>query len=134
MAQSEAEFEAATRSLFARLDRDSSGHLDPGEVASAMKAVGSPCTPADVQVWWRQVDTDQSGRVSYDEFLAFRRERRAAVERVFGELCAHGEGSGLQQLSSATLLAGLRKLGLRATEDEVRAKVACLGAASVASL
>jgi len=60
--------------VFDRYDGDSSGNIDEGEFRDALFALMNVRNPSDVsqkklQRYWREVDSDRSGSISFEEFL-----------------------------------------------------------------
>jgi hypothetical protein len=55
------------------VDLDGSGSLDRNEIRQAMETMGhAPMSDSDFdKVWQKELDTDESGEVSFDEFMAW---------------------------------------------------------------
>ena len=116
-----AEFVRVCRQMFDRLDRDGSGELDGQELAAAMKELGVPASPAVVERWFKLADRDQSNRVSFDEFLAFRLGRQQQVQKLWDSMRRGGSG-----VTSDTMMVGLQELGIQANDDQIREQVSML--------
>ena len=71
------------RSVFDKVDRDGSGHLDRGEIAHALQERGLPASGADVEAILAEMDTDGDGKVSFDEFA--RAIGEPTVEEIKGK-------------------------------------------------
>ena len=59
------------RALFNRFDRDKNANIDQTEFVELLKALGAPLSPEELETAWGEVDNDQNGRISFDEFFAW---------------------------------------------------------------
>ena len=116
----DAAFEKQTAAIFKRIDTNKDGRLDREEVAVAMRELGVP-TGSALDSWFEKNDRDSSGTVTYDEFRSFRTKRRRLVQEVWHEV-RHSE----EHITYAAMVAGLKKLGMKATDEEIRTKLASI--------
>lgn len=58
------------KKLFAQIDTDGSGCIDPVEFKHAMKEFGVILTEEEVSQILKYYDTNKDGKISFDEFLA----------------------------------------------------------------
>jgi len=61
------------RNVFRQVDTDDSGYISESELETLMKNIASQCdsptpTRGDIQDAMRAIDTNNDGRVSFDEF------------------------------------------------------------------
>ena len=54
---------------FRHFDKDNSGYIDESELFNAMTVFKKDITREDISVIISKLDSDHSGKVSYDEFL-----------------------------------------------------------------
>ena len=71
-------------SLFINFDDDDGGDLDRPEVTRLAKWLNYPSTEADITEMFRTQDTDRSGTLSMEEFLAFYMDKRPDPEQLYG--------------------------------------------------
>jgi len=64
------------QAVFRRFDKDGSGFIDVGELAAMMEAMGMEPDDDELDAAIEELDTDESGRISWDELRAWW-ERRA---------------------------------------------------------
>ena len=57
--------------LFSELDTDGNGSLDPDELICGLKKMGFSILVEDAHDLFRQIDTDDTGDISFEEFNAF---------------------------------------------------------------
>merc|ERR1712002_1253445 len=60
--------EVEVRALFNLIDKDSSGELSLEEARKACKLIQARFNISEVDDWMSQVDSNQDGKLSYDEF------------------------------------------------------------------
>ena len=63
-----AKVKAKINDLFDSLDKDNSGVLTPREIADGFAALGKPMSDDELAAYMREVDSDQSGTISHEEF------------------------------------------------------------------
>ncbi|XP_075258785.1 uncharacterized protein LOC142350728 [Convolutriloba macropyga] len=54
--------------FFKAYDADNSGFITPDEIKKVLKDTGNPCPEEDVEEMMKEMDKDQNGRISYEEF------------------------------------------------------------------
>lgn len=59
------------RELFHRFDRDKNANIDQTEFVELLTALGAPLSSDELEVAWGEVDNDQNGRISFDEFFTW---------------------------------------------------------------
>lgn len=57
------------KKVFREIDFNKSGKLDKNEILRAMKEMGNPMTPQEVDDVMRECDKDKDGQINYDEFV-----------------------------------------------------------------
>lgn len=67
----EAEALAEAREIFGQFDRDRNGFIDAGEFANLMEALGSNLSDEEMRAGLAAVDTNGSGRISWNEFATW---------------------------------------------------------------
>ena len=58
------------RSVFQSFDKDGNGEIDHSELKTAFQEMGKYFSDAEIQRMIELMDTDKSGTVSYEEFIA----------------------------------------------------------------
>eukprot|EP01052_Picozoa_sp_SAG31_P012413 SAG31_NODE_725_length_12546_cov_34.366857_5_plen_2399_part_00 len=84
--------------LFDRIDEDCNGTMDIGEFQQLTIDIGLALNTVELQSIWREVDTDSSGEVEFDEFVAWFKgqskgiaaEMRRCMRMTKMLLCAKG--------------------------------------------
>jgi len=59
------------QAVFRRFDRDGSGYIDVGELVGMLEALGMEPDDDELDAAIERLDTDESGRISWDEFRAW---------------------------------------------------------------
>lgn len=54
--------------LFNSIDRDHNGRIDKGELQAAVKSAGITVPKRELEQFFRQVDTDNDGVITFDEW------------------------------------------------------------------
>lgn len=62
--------EAAWRHVFRQFDKNGDGQIDRSELDAIFQQLGDHATPEELDHFMKQADKDQSGTLSYEEFLA----------------------------------------------------------------
>ena len=57
--------------LFEQNDTDGNGDIDFGEFTTLMRELDPQMPPASLEVGFRDIDTNQDGRINFDEFLVW---------------------------------------------------------------
>ena len=65
--------EGELRYAFSALDEDGSGSIDKAELTTACAGLGEKLSAEEVDLMLKQVDTDGSGEIDYDEFVSMAR-------------------------------------------------------------
>jgi len=63
--------EAIARNTFKKFDKDGSGNIDRSEFELLLKALGAKFTIDEINLAINELDTDQSGEISQDEFITW---------------------------------------------------------------
>ena len=66
--------EAKVKEMFDMLDADGGGSIDTGELTQAFIALGISDTKEEIELLVREIDTDGSGEIEYEEFCAMIRK------------------------------------------------------------
>ncbi|KAK4934363.1 Calmodulin [Elasticomyces elasticus] len=109
------------KDVFALFDKDNSASISTEELGDVMRSLGQNPTHVELQDMVNEVDTDQSGSIEFNEFLAmmattmqpkdFAEETKAAFA-VFDK-----DGSGT--ISAEELKAVMKSLGENLTDEEI---------------
>ena len=99
------------RKLFATLDSDGNGCLDPEEVASLSVMLGVEMSKHDVRKAFEEMDDDGNGEISFEEFSRWwqnvrendRRKVRRQVRNAFHKLDRNNDGT-IDKQEFATLM------------------------------
>ena len=75
--------------MFADIDRDGSGRLDPGEIKEALKRLKVNITDQKVMELVRACDSDGDGNISFPEFVDGLSKDLVAPDSVWSECRAH---------------------------------------------
>ena len=65
--------------LFKVFDADGDGLISKGEVREVYRKLGETISEEDLTEMLNQVDENQDGQISYEEFLAFRRQANLKI-------------------------------------------------------
>lgn len=57
------------REVFNHFDRNKNGNIDKPEFWELSKALGAEMSPEELDVGWSEVDKNNNGRISFDEFF-----------------------------------------------------------------
>jgi len=61
----------AIRRIFDQFDRDNNGFITRKELASLASALNDPLTPAELSDFFNVIDCDNSGKITWDEFITY---------------------------------------------------------------
>ena len=59
------------RQTFDKFDKDNSGYIDKKELGTLAIALNNPLSPAELHDFFSKVDADNSGEISWDEFVKY---------------------------------------------------------------
>ena len=59
------------RQTFDKFDKDNSGYIDQKELGTLAIALNNPLSPAELHDFFSKVDADNSGEISWDEFVKY---------------------------------------------------------------
>ena len=79
--QKDKEEAAKLQSLWTELDQDGSGFLDRTEISAVMEFMGKPVDDAGLDAAMQEIDKDNSGEVSFEEFLAWWQKQDPEAQR-----------------------------------------------------
>ena len=68
------EMEAAIRDIFNQFDKDKSSTIERTELEHLCIALNDPLSPADLADFFKRLDDDKNGRISFDEFIGYWKE------------------------------------------------------------
>ena len=106
--------------VFDQFDKDKYGKISSRELETAMQSMGQNPTVEEIQEMMKEVDLDQDGKISFEEFMHLMTNNTKETEtedevinafRVFDK-----EGNGL--ISSAELKHIMMTIGDKMTEEE----------------
>ena len=59
------------KQIFNQFDKDKSGYINKNELASLSIALNDPLSNAELHDFFRDVDEDNSGKISWEEFIKY---------------------------------------------------------------
>ena len=59
------------REIFDQFDKNKSGYIDKKELGTLAIALNDPLSPAELHDFFSKVDADNSGEISWDEFIKY---------------------------------------------------------------
>jgi len=59
------------KQIFNQFDKNKNGYLDKKGLNSLSIALNNPLSPAELQDLFKQMDKDNSGKISLDEFIEY---------------------------------------------------------------
>ncbi|KAL1308184.1 hypothetical protein HN51_050123 [Arachis hypogaea] len=81
MAEDSPEDIADRERIFKHFDANGDGQISSSELGEALKSLGS-VTPEEIQTMMEELDTNNDGFISYEEFTVFARANRGLVKDV----------------------------------------------------
>lgn len=109
------------KEAFSNFDKDGNGNIDEGELGIVMRSLGySPTTP-QLREMMAKVDTDGSGGISFDEFVAMMqlKEVETDFEREINEAFKFFDKDGDGEVSPSELAEIMRGLGDKLSDDDI---------------
>ena len=109
MASFTAEQLAKFRENFSLFDKDGNGSIAGAELGPLMESLGHSTSAHQVKAFLKSVDTDHSGSIEFDEFIAMvaQKIKSDPVLKFFQALDKNGDGYlSAEELSSALQLFG----------------------------
>jgi calmodulin len=79
------EEEAKLRLIWTMVDKDSNGHLDHAEVMELFLAMGKKMSESKLADAFKELDTNKSGNVDFDELLVWWKQQKAKDKAAFDE-------------------------------------------------
>ena len=70
-----ANFEEEMKVAFKMFDKDKNGYIERDELKQMMTKLGEKLTDGEIDEMMKEADTDNDGRVNYNEFLAMMKPR-----------------------------------------------------------
>lgn len=61
----------AIKKIFNQFDKNKNGHIDKIELNSLSIALNDPLTPAELHDLFKNIDKDNSGSISWEEFIKY---------------------------------------------------------------
>tara|TARA_B100001142_G_scaffold302454_1_gene329000 strand:- start:129 stop:344 length:216 start_codon:yes stop_codon:yes gene_type:complete len=59
------------KEVFNRFDRNKNGSIDKKELGNLAIALNNPLSVSELHDFFQNIDTDQSGCITWDEFIAY---------------------------------------------------------------
>ena len=59
------------KQIFDQFDKNKNGYIDKKELGTLSAALNEPLSPAELQDFFKNVDKDYSGKISWDEFIKY---------------------------------------------------------------
>ena len=70
-----ANYEEEMKVAFKMFDKDKNGYIERDELKQMMTKLGEKLTDGEIDEMMKEADTDNDGRVNYNEFLAMMKPR-----------------------------------------------------------
>eukprot|EP00831_Metopus_contortus_P009669 TRINITY_DN1372_c0_g1_i3.p1 TRINITY_DN1372_c0_g1~~TRINITY_DN1372_c0_g1_i3.p1 ORF type:complete len:437 (-),score=89.71 TRINITY_DN1372_c0_g1_i3:35-1345(-) len=67
--ESDNKLQETIKTVFTKFDKDNSGFIELDEIKSIAKELGLEMTPEEASAYLKDLDTNQDGKISYDEFV-----------------------------------------------------------------
>ena len=116
MASFTAEQLAAFRENFSRYDVDGNGSISGAELHPLLESLGYSTSARQVKAFLKSVDTNNSGSIEFDEFVAMiaQKIKSDPALKVFQAVDKNGDGF----LSADELRTALQQFGKSVSEDD----------------
>ena len=62
---------AAIKNIFEQFDKDKSQTIEKAELETLCIALNDPLSPAELTDFFKQVDADKSGKITWQEFIGY---------------------------------------------------------------
>ena len=59
------------KQIFDQFDKNKNGYIDKKELGTLSAALNDPLSPAELHDFFKNVDKDKSGKISWDEFIKY---------------------------------------------------------------
>ena len=59
------------KKIFNQFDKNKNGYIDKNELSSLAIALNDPLSPAELQDFFKNLDKDKSGKISWEEFIKY---------------------------------------------------------------
>lgn len=110
------------RKAFALFDRDGTGSIDRDELEQCLHAVGIHPTPAEMDVLYTSMDTNQDGKIDFAEFLDamvgnFEEQEMEEELKQVRDMFALVDKDGSGRLSPEELQGAIQALGVTVEYD-----------------
>lgn len=111
----------AFRDAFNQFDKDGDGHITETELAVVMRGLDIRATRAEILELIKQVDTDQSGTIEFEEFLVIMQKKMVEMDpsEMVNIAFDSFDHDGDRKIGKDDLMKVMQNLGERVTEDEV---------------
>ncbi|CAI5776622.1 calcium-binding mitochondrial carrier SCaMCSCaMC-1-1 [Podarcis lilfordi] len=100
--------------LFQKLDRDGDGRVDIAELQSGLKALGIPLGDDAEKKIFRAGDTNQDGRLDFEEFTRYLKDHEKKMKLAFKSLDKNNDGV----IDASEIVQSLKILGIDISEKQ----------------
>ncbi|CAM9990405.1 unnamed protein product [Ectocarpus sp. 6 AP-2014] len=109
------------KEAFSNFDKDGNGNIDELELGVVMRSLGYSPTNQQLKEMMAKVDTDQSGGISFDEFVAMMQlgEVETDFTKEINEAFKFFDKDGDGEVTPAELAEIMRGLGDKLSDDEI---------------
>ncbi|CAM9720397.1 unnamed protein product [Ectocarpus fasciculatus] len=109
------------KEAFSNFDKDGNGNIDELELGVVMRSLGYSPTNQQLKEMMAKVDTDHSGGISFDEFVAMMQlgEVETDFTKEINEAFKFFDKDGDGEVTPAELAEIMRGLGDKLSDDEI---------------
>eukprot|EP00752_Nemacystus_decipiens_P018393 g16496.t1 len=109
------------KEAFSNFDKDGNGNIDEGELGVVMRSLGYSPTNQQLKEMMAKVDTDGSGGISFDEFVAMMQlgEVETDFTKEINEAFKFFDKDGDGEVTPSELAEIMRGLGDKLSDDEI---------------